>query len=60
MTQIVSRDKNGVVVKTIKRSTSSDGHNPSSAWATEDPTVNTDMRTEEEIEYYDEIVICCL
>ena len=42
VTEIVSRDKNGVVVKTIRRSAAPDKHNPSSAWATEDQTTNAD------------------
>lgn len=60
VTEIVSRDKKGVVVKTIRRSVSPDKHNPSSAWATEDQETNADAGAEEKVEHYDEIVICCL
>ncbi|KAK3950318.1 hypothetical protein QBC32DRAFT_17760 [Pseudoneurospora amorphoporcata] len=60
VTQILSRDKDGVVVKTIKRSPMPDNHNPTSAWAAEDPVMNADANTEETTEHYDEIVICCL
>src|SRR6201996_2360579 len=41
LTQVVRRDKNGVVVKTIKRTPAKDHHNPDSAW-TEDPESNAD------------------
>ncbi|KAK4450180.1 flavin-containing amine oxidasedehydrogenase [Podospora aff. communis PSN243] len=60
VTEIVRRDKKGVTVKTIKRSPTPDGHNPSSAWAPEDLTVNADEDAEETTEHYDEIVLCCL
>ncbi|KAK4226435.1 flavin-containing amine oxidasedehydrogenase [Podospora fimiseda] len=58
LTQIITRGKQGVIVKTIKRSPS-DKHNPSSAWAPEDPTLNSDASAKEETEHYDEIVLCC-
>lgn len=60
LTQVVKRDKSGVVVRTIKRTPASDGHNPDSAWATEDPTSNTDANAIETEEHYDEIVLCVL
>ncbi|KAK0652734.1 hypothetical protein B0T16DRAFT_455077 [Cercophora newfieldiana] len=60
VTEIVRRDKKGVTVKTIKRTPTRDGHNPSSAWAPEDPTINSDEDAKETTEHYDEIVLCCL
>lgn len=60
LTQVVRRDKKGVVVKTIKRTPAPDGHNPASAWAPEDPTSNADAGAEETEERYDELVLCCL
>ncbi|KAK3328154.1 hypothetical protein B0T19DRAFT_371356 [Cercophora scortea] len=60
LTQIVRRDKKGVTVKLIKRSPAKDKHNPSSAWAAEDPTTNAGGHANEETEHYDEIVLCCL
>ncbi|KAK4164289.1 hypothetical protein QBC43DRAFT_353177 [Cladorrhinum sp. PSN259] len=60
LTRIVNRGKEGVIVKTIKRTPSSDSHNPSSAWSSEDPTLNADASAKEETEHYDEIVLCCL
>ncbi|KAK3326042.1 hypothetical protein B0H66DRAFT_616869 [Apodospora peruviana] len=60
VTEVVSRNKHGVTVKTIKRSTTKDKHNPSSVWAAEDPVTEADADAEETVEHYDEIVICCL
>lgn len=60
VTQVLSRDKDGVVVKTIKRTPMPDNHNLTSAWAAEDPVMNADATAEETTEHYDEIVICCL
>jgi hypothetical protein len=60
VTEIVRRDKRGVTIKTIKRTPTPDGHNPTSAWAPEDRTCNADEGAEETTEDYDEIVLCCL
>jgi hypothetical protein len=60
VTEIVRRDKKGVTVKTIKRTSTPDGHSPSSAWAAEDRTANADEDAGETTEHYDEIVLCCL
>jgi hypothetical protein len=60
LTQVVRRDKKGVVVKTIKRTSSKDLHNPTSEWASEDPTSNADADAEETTEEYDELVLCVL
>jgi predicted NAD/FAD-binding protein len=61
VTQVVRRDKNGVAVKIIKRTPAEDGHNPVSAWATEDGSGSTiDEDVKEVIEEYDEIVLCVL
>lgn len=50
VTRVVSRDKNGVIVKTIKRTPAPDHHNPSRSQTPED----------EIMEHYDELVLCCL
>lgn len=50
VTQVVSRDKNGVIVKTMKRTPTPDGHNGSRSQTPEDETT----------EHYDELVLCCL
>ncbi|KAM7187239.1 flavin-containing amine oxidasedehydrogenase [Rhypophila sp. PSN 637] len=60
VTEVVSRDKNGVGVKTIKRTPKPDAHNPTSARAAEDSLMNADRGAGEEVEHYDEIVLCCL
>ncbi|KAK3366323.1 hypothetical protein B0T24DRAFT_638494 [Lasiosphaeria ovina] len=60
LTRVVSRDKTGVTVKTIKRAPAPDGHNPSSAWAAEDGAINADSEAQETTEHYDELVLCCL
>lgn len=60
LTQIVSRGKQGAVIKTVKRTPAADAHNPSSAWAPEDPSLNAEASAKEETEHYDEIVLCCL
>jgi hypothetical protein len=59
LTQVVKRDKNGVVVKTIKRTPVKDQHNTNSAWAP-DEDGNADVDAEETQEEYDEIVLCVL
>lgn len=58
--EIVSRGRKGVTVRTIERRPTPDGHNPSSAWALEDPSSNADEGAQGIIENYDEIVLCCL
>ncbi|KAK5656811.1 hypothetical protein OQA88_4359 [Cercophora sp. LCS_1] len=61
LTEIVSRNtKTGVAVKTIRRTPTSDGHNPTSSFAPEDPTSNADATADPVTEHYDEIVLCCL
>lgn len=63
LTEVVSRDSNGVTVNIIKRTPKPDHHNPSSAWADdadEDEGTDADSGAVEHIEHYDEIVLCCL
>lgn len=60
LTEVVSRDSNGVVVKMVKRTPKPDHHNPTSAWAAEDQTSNANADAIEQTEHYDEIVLCCL
>ncbi|KAE9990062.1 hypothetical protein EG327_001914 [Venturia inaequalis] len=59
LTEIVKRDKTGVVVKTIKRTPVKDQHNPNSAWTPEQDS-NADCDAQETQEEYDEIVLCVL
>ncbi|KAH6903540.1 hypothetical protein BKA70DRAFT_1433577 [Coprinopsis sp. MPI-PUGE-AT-0042] len=59
VTRVVKRDKDGVIVKTIQRTPKLDGHNPNSAWVPYNPS-NADQEVKEEIEHYDEIVLCVL
>jgi hypothetical protein len=60
VTQVVKRDKTGVVVRTIRRTPVKDHHNPASAWAPEDPTTNDDAGADDATEEYDELVLCVL
>jgi len=60
LTEVVSRNKDGVIVKVVKRTPKPDHHNPTSAWAAEDQVMNADADAKEETEHYDEIVICTL
>ena len=60
LTEVVKRDKNGVVVRLIKRTPQKDGHNPNSAWVPTDPDSNADADAEEHEEEYDELVLCVL
>jgi hypothetical protein len=61
LTQVVTRDKDGVTVKIIKRTPQPDGHNPTSAWVPQNSeTRPTDADANEETEHYDEIVLCVL
>ena len=60
LTEVVKRDKNGVVVRLIKRTPQKDGHNPNSAWVAADPDSNADADAEEHQEEYDELVLCVL
>ncbi len=57
LTYVVKRDKTGVVVKTIKRTPTSDSHNPDSAWARPE---GSDGDGKEQEEAYDELVLCVL
>lgn len=59
LTQIVKRDKNGVIVKTIKRTPSSDAHNQNSAWVPL-PDGAADGGAQDVEEHYDELVLCVL
>lgn len=61
LTRVVRRDKNGVVVRLIKRTPAKDGHTQDSAWVPN--TVeghNGDPDAEEFEEEYDELVLCTL
>lgn len=60
LTQVIKRDKNGVLVTIVKRTPAKDQHNATSAWAREDETSNADAHAKEVEEHYDEIVLCCL
>jgi len=62
VTGVIRRDKNGVVVRTIKRTPAKDGHNPNSAWSQEGPDTSNGADTDaiETEEHYDELVLCCL
>ncbi|KAI9788426.1 MAG: hypothetical protein M1835_002280 [Candelina submexicana] len=57
LTQVVKRDKTGVVVKLIKRTPTPDSHNPVSAWVTDS---GSDQSAKEEEEAFDELVLCVL
>jgi hypothetical protein len=59
LTKIVRRDKNGVVVKILKRTPAKDEHNPNSAWVPGEEN-DANAKTEERQEEYDEIVLCVL
>ena len=60
LTEVVRRDKDGVVVRLRKRTLVEDGHNPASAVAPEDPTSNADADAPETEERFDEMVLCVL
>ncbi|CBX94892.1 similar to flavin-containing amine oxidasedehydrogenase [Plenodomus lingam JN3] len=60
ITEVVSRDKKGVVVKLIKRTPVKDGHNPNSAWVPYDDENNADKNAAGKEEHYDELVLCVL
>lgn len=60
ITQVVKRDKLGVVVKLVKRTPVVDAHNPNSAWVPYDRENNADAGAEEKEEHYDELVLCVL
>ena len=60
LTQVIKRKEDGVVVRLLKRTPVKDGHNPASAAAGEDPTNNADADAPEEVETYDELVLCVL
>ena len=59
VTRVVKRDKEGVIVKMIKRTPAKDSHNPNSSWVPDDP-VNADQGAKEGTEHYDELVLCVL
>lgn len=60
-TRIVKRDRNGVVVKMIKRTPAPDGHNQDSAWVPGNVEGSkADADAQETTEEYDEIVLCVL
>lgn len=73
LTRVIKRDKNGVVVRMIKRTPQEDNHNPDSAWVPDDrsqnpnkgnstgnPQENADANAAEFQEEYDELVLCVL
>lgn len=60
VTRVMKRDKNGVVVRTIKRTPAKDSHNPNSTWVREGPDHDADPGAEEVEEHYDELVLCVL
>jgi predicted NAD/FAD-binding protein len=63
LTEVVRRDKDGVTVKTIKRTPERDGHNALSEWVNDghpDPHGNADANAQETEEHYDELVLCVL
>ncbi|GAM82249.1 hypothetical protein ANO11243_002280 [Dothideomycetidae sp. 11243] len=58
LTRVVSRDKHGVVVRTISRTPNDDGRNDPSAY--QDPESSRDADKEEVEEHYDELIMCTL
>jgi len=61
VTQVIKRDKSGVVVKIIKRTPVEDVHNPNSAWVPDDVEGSkADADAVEHTEEFDEIVLCVL
>ena len=61
LTTVVKRDKNGVIVRLIKRTPAEDGHNQDSAWVPNNVEgQNADADAKEFEEHYDEIVLCTL
>ncbi|KAK4126230.1 FAD/NAD(P)-binding domain-containing protein [Parathielavia appendiculata] len=60
LTEVVKRDKNGVVVKLIKRTPEPDAHNRVSQWVPSTTQDGTDGSAREVEEHYDEIVLCIL
>ncbi|KAF2691616.1 FAD/NAD(P)-binding domain-containing protein [Lentithecium fluviatile CBS 122367] len=59
LTQVVKRDRDGVIVKMVKRTPKSDAHNPNSAWGQQADDM-ADANAQEVEEHYDEIVMCVL
>ncbi|PVH95862.1 FAD/NAD(P)-binding domain-containing protein [Periconia macrospinosa] len=59
LTQVVKRDKDGVVVNIVKRTPVQDEHNPNSAWVQQEEAT-ADAGAQESQENYDEIVLCVL
>ncbi|KYG50325.1 hypothetical protein M433DRAFT_57379 [Acidomyces richmondensis BFW] len=62
VTRITKRDKSGVTVKIISRTSTHDEHNLNSVWASSNNVdrVNADAGAVETTEQYDEIVLCVL
>ncbi|KAF2000741.1 FAD/NAD(P)-binding domain-containing protein [Amniculicola lignicola CBS 123094] len=60
ITRVVKRDKNGVIVKLIKRTPQPDKHSPNSIWVSHDEESNADVGVQEFEERYDELVLCTL
>lgn len=61
LTRVIRRDKDGVVVRTIKRTPAKDGHNGDSAWVPDSvEEQNNDEDAAELEEEYDELVLCVL
>lgn len=59
LTKVAKRDKDGVIVKLIKRTPTSDAHNPNSAWVPQEDG-NVEPNAQEVEEHYDELVLCVL
>jgi len=60
LTRVLSRSKNGVLVRTIKRTPVKDTHNPDSMWADGDQRSKVDSNAQEVEEHYDELILCVL
>ncbi len=60
ITQVMKRDKTGVTVRLIKRTSMPDAHNPNSAWVPYDNEHNADANAQETEEHFDELVLCVL
>ncbi|KAF2205088.1 FAD/NAD(P)-binding domain-containing protein [Delitschia confertaspora ATCC 74209] len=60
LTEVVKRDRNGVIVKLIQRTPECDHHNADSAWVPGNLQSNADAGAREIEEHYDELVLCVL
>jgi hypothetical protein len=58
LTEVVTRECNGVIGKIIGRTPKPDHHSLASAWAAEDEMKTTDVNAAGETEHYNELVIC--